>query len=64
MAVFLTTAMIGLISDPSKSWASLLPSLVIGMTTGVLVGAAMGFSPGDSSTPCGSNSRGSIPSSE
>ncbi len=43
MAVFLTTAMIGLISDPSKSWASLLPSLVIGMTTGVLVGAAIGF---------------------
>ena len=43
MAVFLTSAMIGLISDPSKSWLSLLPSLVIGMTTGILVGAAIGF---------------------
>jgi cell volume regulation protein A len=43
MAIFLTTAMIGLISDPSKSWVSLLPSLGVDMTAGFLTGAATGF---------------------
>jgi cell volume regulation protein A len=43
MAVFLTTAILGLILHPENSWITLLPAFLLRMTCGALAGAATGW---------------------
>jgi cell volume regulation protein A len=43
MAVFLTTAVLGLILHPEGSWVTLIPSLLLRMSCGIAVGMATGW---------------------
>ncbi len=43
MAVFLTTALLGLILQPENSWLALLPAFLLRMSCGGAVGAATGW---------------------
>lgn len=43
MAVFLTMALIGAIVEPAASWANLAPRLLVNMSCGAAMGAAVGF---------------------
>ncbi len=43
MAVFLTLAMVGLLTSPAAPWSSLLPALALGLSVGLGVGVAVGL---------------------